>query len=364
MNQSEASELITQLFLRLRGRGFKLGLEELQLALQAIAADFCQNEQSLLEMAEIIWSHTRLHQSQIRLTWKDLLKAQATQKRQSNQEVETSQFESEQREGEQNLEINPKTPVPESRELNVPSHSEISALPIQAPFEPIERKDLLDLQSYFPVSRRSMVYGWRALQRWVAEGAKTVLDVPTTIQLVTEQGFYLEPVYQRRRRNCARLLMLIDQNGSMMPFHRFTRDLAETACDESLFLPEQVQVFYFHNVPSDSVYRDLYLTEPIPLNDVLAGCDSDTSVVIIGDAGAARGFRKQERIRQTTRFLRRLRQRTPLIAWLNPLPKVRWEGSSAEILAYLVPMFAMDRFGFGDAIAALRGVGSAGVVEL
>jgi len=150
----------------------------------------------------------------------------------------------------------------------------------------------------------------------------------------------------------------------MMPFHRFTRDLVETASAESFLLPENVQVFYFHNIPVEGVYRDVYLTDPIPLLEALVGCDSDTSVLIVSDAGAARGYRRQERIQETTRFLRRLRQRTTLIAWLNPMSQRRWMGSSAEILAYLVPMYAMDRLGFGDAIAALRGLAGVGTVEL
>jgi uncharacterized protein with von Willebrand factor type A (vWA) domain len=59
-----------------------------------------------------------------------------------------------------------------------------------------------------------------------------------------------------------------------------------------------------------------------------------------------------------------MRRRSTLIAWLNPMPQSRWQGSSAEILAYLVPMFAMDRLGFGDAIAALRGFVTAEVIAL
>jgi len=364
MTQFDASELITQLFLRLRRRGFKLGLDELQLALQAVEAGFAIDDKSLLEMVEILWCHTRSHQGQIRLTWEELKKSQQEQLRQLEKDLETSEPETRFQEPERNRQGS--TDIIESLQtlIDSPPKSDVASLPVQAPFEPMEREDMLDLQSYFPVSRRSMVYGWRALRRWVTDGAKDLLDVPATVQMVTDQGYYLEPVYQRRRRNAARLIIFIDQNGSMMPFHRFTRDLVETASAESFLLPENVQVFYFHNIPVEGVYRDVYLTDPIPLLEALVGCDSDTSVLIVSDAGAARGYRRQERIQETTRFLRRLRQRTTLIAWLNPMSQRRWMGSSAEILAYLVPMYAMDRLGFGDAIAALRGLAGVGTVEL
>lgn len=362
MNQSQAKLAITQLFLSLRP-GLKLGLNELQLALQAVEAGFAVDELAMLEMAEILWCHSRVGQSQLQSAWERIkLSILAESEREPRPEPVPKPSA-----------LDPKTesrpelpPVinPESQpaELTKSPKSEVGTLPVQAPLMPFEPEESLELKSYFPVSRRVMVYGWRALRRWVADGAKTVLDVSATIQVATEQGFYLGPIYQRRRRNGARLLMLIDQNGSMMPFHRFSRDLVETACQESYLLPENVQTFYFHNVPGEWVYRDLYLTEPASLEEVLANCDAETSILIVSDAGAARGFRRQERIQETARVLRRIRRYSTLMAWLNPMPQSRWQGSSAEILAYLVPMFAMDRLGFGDAIAALRGFVTAEVI--
>ena len=253
-------------------------------------------------------------------------------------------------------------PEPISKETNIQPKPEVASLPVQAPFGPIEREGILPLQNYFPLSRRSMVYGWRFLQRPVADGCKTVLGIPATIQAVTEQGYYLAPVYRRQQHNAAKLVLLIDQNGSMMPFHRFARDLVETAQEESPLQKENVQVFYFHNVPASHVYQDLYLTSPVPIQEVLGQCDRETSVLIVSDAGAARGYRRQERIQETTRFLLQLQKQTHWVAWLNPMSRSRWVGSSAEILSYLVPMFPMDRLGFGDAIDVMRGVSKIAVL--
>jgi uncharacterized protein with von Willebrand factor type A (vWA) domain len=99
------------------------------------------------------------------------------------------------------------------------------------------------LQAYYPISRRSMVYNWRYLRRPVPDGPQDVLDIAATVQQVARQGFYLSPVYKRRDRNDARLLLLVDQNGSMTPFHHFTCDLVETAKDESSLEPDHVMAF-------------------------------------------------------------------------------------------------------------------------
>ncbi len=363
MSQFDARYWITRLFLGLRRSGYLLGVEEYQAALKATDAGYAQDETALVEMAQILWCHSRSQQSQLVLIWQDLQReAQKTKaQQQKNLEEKEEQKTLGQRPGDE-VKQQPAETKPLVTQTQVQPKQEFSSLPVQAPFVPIEREGILPLQNYFPLTRRSMVYGWRFLRRPVADGCKNVLDIPATIQAVTEHGYYLSPVYRRQQHNGARLVLLIDQNGSMMPFHRFARDLVETAQEESPLQKENVLIFYFHNVPSSHVYQDLYLTSPIPSEEVLGLCDNETSVLVVSDAGAARGYRRQERIQATTRFLLQLQKQTHLIAWLNPMPRSRWVGSSAEILAYLVPMFQMERLGFGDAIDVMRGVGKASIL--
>lgn len=366
MSEFDAQDWITRLFLRLRQRGYLLGVDEYQAALKAAEAGYADTEETLIEMVQILWCHSRSQQNQLIPIWQDLQRQ--VKKQQETQEDSKERRERETEESQRSQEnydtTEAATQETVATEIGIQPKQEVASLPVQAPsFTPVEQERMLSLQSYFPVSRRSMVYGWRFLQRPVADGRRTVLDLSATVQQVTEQGYYLAPVYQRQQRNGAQLLLLVDQNGSMMPFHRFTRDLVETAREESLLETENIQVCYFHNVPASHVYQDIYLTQPVAAKDVLGQCDGDTSVLIVSDAGAARGYRRQERIQDTTRFLLQLRKRTSLIAWLNPMSRKRWVGSSAEILAYLVPMFQMDRFGFVEAIDVLRGVAKASEEE-
>jgi uncharacterized protein len=354
MSSFDAQDWIVRLFLRLRQRGYVLGVDEYQAALAAAKCGYAEDEDALIEMVQILWCHSRSQQSQLVTIWQTLQREVQSQDSRDDLknrlEPEDVGSESLTEKEYAPAELEPLTQVERSPQ------SEVASLPVKAPFMPLEREGLLSLQNYFPVSRRSMVYGWRFLRLPVADGGKNVLDVAATIRRVTEQGYYLAPVYRRQERNGARLLLLIDQNGSMMPFHRFGRDLVETAKQESPLQPENVLVFYFQNVPSAYVYKDAYLTVPMPIQEMLEQCDRDTSVLVVSDAGAARGYRRQDRIQNTTRFLLQLRKQTSWIAWLNPMSRGRWVGSSAEILSYLVPMFQMDRFGFGEAIEAMRGL--------
>jgi uncharacterized protein len=352
MNSFNPQDLITYAFIRLRQSGFKLGVGELLAARQAVIGGFAENEEALFDTLKILWCHSRSQQSQFDPIWESLKvtssskQSQKPPKKQPKQETHQERVE----------EPSTSSPPPqESGVTKVQSEPELSSLPIRAPFTPVENEDTSALQTYYPISRRSLIYNWRYLRRPVADGPLNVLDVNATIEQVTKQGFYLAPVYRRQERNDAHLLLLLDQNGSMTPFHRFERDVVETALYESSLEAEKVNVFYFHNVPAVSVYKDLYLTEPIALETVLASCDNQTSILIVSDAGAARGYRKLKRIRATTSFLFKLKQYTSLIAWLNPMPEERWIGSSAEIIANLVSMYEMDNDGLSNAIDVLRG---------
>jgi uncharacterized protein with von Willebrand factor type A (vWA) domain len=210
--------------------------------------------------------------------------------------------------------------------------------------------------AYAPISRLSMAYAWRYLRRPVIDGPADFLDVQATIKLVAQQGFFLSPVYKRRQSNHAHLMLLIDQGGSMIPFRSITQDVVATAQQETSI--KEVTVFYFHNVVRDTVYTDEYLTEWLELETALEQCDANTSILIVSDGGAARGSYDPQRIEATEQMLTVLKRRTPLVTWLNPMPRIRWEGCSAEPISKLSQMFQMNPDDFSSAIDSLQGRGA------
>lgn len=349
MSDFQPESIVTQLFNRVR-QELNLGLREYLVALDAVQGGYgTENLESLKVVLQLLWCHSVSDRSQFDLPWEEIaaatLKSSAKPAEQSSESQITPSH---------SPEPSPRSDQPPERPpLPIEERSRLKPLPVQPPFIPAEREDAPELRLYFPVSRRSMTYLWRYLRRPIADGAADVLDIPATVRQVSRQGFFLAPVYRWREVNRAHLLLLIDQDGSMTPFHRFTRDLVETAQTDSSL--EQVQVYYFHNVPLAMVYQDAHLTIPVLLESVIGACDRETSVLIVSDAGAARGYRRMERIRGTTEFLTRIKQQTTLVSWLNPMPKDRWQSSSAEILAYLVPMQQMDNDGLSNAIDIVRG---------
>jgi uncharacterized protein with von Willebrand factor type A (vWA) domain len=210
------------------------------------------------------------------------------------------------------------------------------------------------LLTRLPVTYRQMKQGWRHLRSLVREGVPTELDLDATVDQICRQGFFLQPVLRPRRINKMELLLLIDRNGSMVPFHQLSQGLINSTSQGGRF--SCVRVHYFHNCPSDYLYQDPFLLEAEPVDDCLADLPKTRVVcVIFSDAGAARGGFNSRRRRLTKFFLKDLKQAIDRIAWLNPVPRDRWESTTAGEIADLVPMFELNRQALDQAIDWLRG---------
>lgn len=368
---AEHRELITALFGRLRRAGFRLGVGELLDAHRALEGGWpVTSDQDLLDLARLLFCDS-LNDArelervwpEVRALWQPLPPAPAGEQ----PEVERRKAERMRREHER-AEVIERTQAPSPRpESAPPAAPALAALPLLAP-EPGPADDgPPDMQHSWPLTRRALIYAWRFLRRPVADGPPDVLDVRATVERAARQGFFLAPVYRRRARNSAHLLLLVDQGGSMTPFHRFTRDIVDTARDYGGI--GRVDVRYFRNVPPAEpsegpggaarpelvVFEDPFLTKRADLSAVLAECDADTSTVVVSDAGAARGYQRLDRLQRTRVFLARLRERTSLVAWLNPMPEARWLGSTAQLIAYTVPMFPLEPDALAAAIDVVRG---------
>ncbi|MEH2361429.1 hypothetical protein [Nostoc sp.] len=220
--------------------------------------------------------------------------------------------------------------------------------------EEILSSHLILTSEYLPVTERQMKQIWRYLRQPVREGRKIELDVAATINQIGSQGLLLEPVFIPRRVNKSELLLLIDQDGSMVPFHSLSRRLAETAFRGGRL--GKSGIYYFHNCPIKYLYHDPHHQQAeLVSNIVTHACSNRTAVLIFSDAGAVRGRYSEERYELTQQFIAQMKQRVRYIAWLNPMPRKRWLGTTAAEIADFVPMFEVNRQGLQDAIAVLRG---------
>jgi uncharacterized protein with von Willebrand factor type A (vWA) domain len=204
-----------------------------------------------------------------------------------------------------------------------------------------------------PITRRHMNGAWRHYRRMQRRGVPTMIDVAATVAEMARTGIFLAPVLVPRRVNFARLLILQDEGGSMVPFRRITRPLLESALQGGL---ARVEVAWFHDVPGATLYRDNALNQPVAFERAVDPY-REAAILIVSDGGAARGRLDPRRVTDTVNVLRLLRAVTQNIAWLNPTPRARWAGTTAGEIADAgaMPMFPLKRHGLDAAIDVLRG---------
>ncbi|MEE3717286.1 hypothetical protein V2H45_11050 [Tumidithrix elongata RA019] len=362
MSTFDAQSLLRRLFTHLCKRGFRPGVGKYLAAIAAVEQGyFGSSPDDLKSTLRLLWCQSRDELVLFEPLWDEIWQASQRELRDAKTDEQNntqthSDIEIIEDKSDVLIEPTASNPIAQAKKLQ----PKLDFVPVRAPkVTAIETEGSGELQEDFPISRRYMVYAWRHLRRLVPFGRQDILDVDATVSSVAERGFYLSPTYRRREVNRTHLLLFVDREGSMTPFHRFVRHLVETAQDESGL--ERVDVFYFRNVFEDIVFCDQYLTQPLALKPIattkaaLAECDRDAIAIVISDAGAARGHDSFERFHACTEFLYTLRQEVDTIVWLNPLPQERWRNTSAEKIAYFVPMYALEPEGLSAAIDRARG---------
>lgn len=357
---------LLSLFNRLRDHGLPLGVEEYTSVLRAIQAGFgLESCQAMAHLCCTVWIKSP---EEARLFHRlfDQMLVQPIVPRQEPLSPEPVQPPPE---------TGRDIPLPEKPTPSIPSTTPASTSPSPLPTlslkmdEPVQvvqafRRSGYDdwqmgrprfslLTDYFPVTRRQMKQSWRHLRRPVREGPPVELDVRATVEKAGREGMLLEPVLIPRRLNRAELVLLIDQDGSMVPFHALSRQLIETIQRGGRL--RQAEVYYFHDYPDDYLYRDPTRLEAQPISEILTIISKRAVVLILSDAGAARGNFDSERVERTRAFIEQLRQSVRYCAWLNPMPNHRWPDTTAGEVARLVPMFELSRSGLDSAISTLRG---------
>lgn len=206
-----------------------------------------------------------------------------------------------------------------------------------------------------PVGLRRAVRTFRALRRPVRMGISTETDIPATITRVCSEGYLVRPVLKLRWENLSVLRVLLDYGGSMTPFSPVLNPIVEALQSEGKAGRLRVEFYYFHDCPANGLFSSRSLADPVDLEQFFAAPSQGISILLISDAGAARGDYDGRRIDDTRCFMERLFKFSPRLAWINPVPALRWSGSSAEGIAAAVSMFDLDRQGLEDAVLVLRG---------
>lgn len=237
--------------------------------------------------------------------------------------------------------------------ISFSSVQEGTGLPVpRLPLSPALGEDYV-LHPQALIKPRDLTVLWRRYRRGTRGGPRTELDIDATVEERCRRGLLLRPACRPRRSNAARLLILADTSPSMDPWRPFLVSLTESLPFGRL---ARAETGYFSNLPRRQLYARPDLRDPQPLGDVLRRFNG-AGLLIVSDAGSARGYLNRRRANQTADLLDELLTHCPAIVWLNPMPRARWAGTTSEHIAAntRVPMLPLDATHLLRAIDILRG---------
>lgn len=227
-------------------------------------------------------------------------------------------------------------------------------------FRDFRQDNVLDIRSFQMAFRKLRQYSSRV------DGEKTELDIDQTIDATCENAGLLKLVYDKPRKNTVKVLLLIDSDGSMLPYSRLCNRLFQALRKSNHF--KDLQVYYFHNCIYDNLYTTPYCRRGdwVDTNWVLGNLDSEYKVIFVGDAAMAPselyrkggnsyiGLWNQE---LGIEWLKKFKRRYKRQIWLNPIREQEWEWTygahTIQAIREVFPMFELTLDGLEKGIKKL-----------
>jgi uncharacterized protein len=223
-----------------------------------------------------------------------------------------------------------------------------------------DKREFRNLDNDVELGTRNIKVALRRLRRFAREGAAEELDLDETIAGTARQG-WLDIHMRPERHNAVKLLLFLDVGGSMDPHIKLCEELFSAATSEF----KNLEFFYFHNCPYESVWKDnrRRFNERTPMWDVLHKFGHDYKLVIVGDASMSPyeithkgGSVEHYNEEAGATWLERMTTTYPAAAWLNPVPEQYWGyTASIQILRQLMQdrMFPLTLQGLDQAMRTL-----------
>ncbi len=228
-----------------------------------------------------------------------------------------------------------------------------------------EKRIFKDYRKDIVLDTRQIKVALKRLKKLEEIGKRDELDLDQTIDKTAKNAGDLEIVFDKRRKNEIKLILLMDVGGSMTPYARLVNLLFSAANKMSHF--KDFKYYYYHNCIYESLYNNARRNpdESIDFNEFLQKYDSSYKVVCVGDAAMASWelTEKYGSIYYYHRnempgiyYIRELAEHfKDNVVWLNPeLIRPEWSPWTRKIISSIIPMFDLTIEGIEEAMDYLR----------
>ena len=211
-----------------------------------------------------------------------------------------------------------------------------------------------------PLTIRSIGEALKKLRHLVPQGAKDQLNVDATIYQTMRNGGEIEFVFDRSVVDRLKIILAIDNGGwSKDPYVELVQTLFSYARAQF----KDLKTYFLHNTTYDLLWEDPARYRKPVLVDSLIRCDSDTRLIIVGDAsmapyelmstdGSIYAFERSGR--PSVERLRLLRDTFDRAIWLNPIPERNWQFTrTIHVIGTIFPMYELSLEGLEKGVHSL-----------
>lgn len=209
-------------------------------------------------------------------------------------------------------------------------------------------------RNFFPVDKDALLNdnnvdaALASIKGVIEESATEKLDIPFTIKSGLKRGGLFIPEMRSENTEELKIIVLIDNGGySMSPYIRTVQELFRKMKTR---FAHDLEVFYFHNIIYNVVYKDEKRTKRLPIERLL-DYHKMYRVFIIGDAAMA----PYELNSVSFKTLKDIKEKFKKTVWLNPEPLKYWAHTyTIQAIKQSIPMFPLTPHGIERAVREMN----------
>ena len=200
-----------------------------------------------------------------------------------------------------------------------------------------DKRDYKAYDDNIELGTRGLKISLRRLRKLARTGADDEFDINNTIDKTAKNGGLLDIIMRPERRNTVKVLLFLDNGGSMDAHVRVCEELFSAARSEF----KHLETYYFHNFIYDGVWKEhrRRMNERIDTYDILHKYSHDYRVIFVGDATMAPyeithsgGSVEHWNEEAGAIWMQRVQDTFDKVIWINPTPEDTWEYSTSVAL--------------------------------
>ncbi|TFG21935.1 MAG: VWA domain-containing protein [Promethearchaeota archaeon] len=228
-----------------------------------------------------------------------------------------------------------------------------------------QKRIFRDYRNDIVLDTRQIKVALKRLRKLEEIGKRDELNIDKTIDETAKNGGDIELIFEKKRKNNVKLVLLMDVGGSMTPYAHLVNLLFSAANNMSHW--KDFKYYYFHNCIYETLYHNAQRNpeESTEFNEFLKKYDNSYKVVIVGDAamasweltekyGSIYYYHRNEMpgiyyIREIANHFKNN------VVWLNPeIIRLDWVPFTRKIISSIIPMYHLTLEGIEEAMDYLR----------